>query len=440
MPSVSRFAYVRTPVVRTFVAPLAILIVCSASAWAQGGASVGGVVKDQSGAALPGTTVTVLNTGTGAAQTLVAGPSGNYLAVNLQPGQYQVTAELSGFGAGKKTVTLNVGVESTVDFSLGVAALSESVTVTGESPLVEVTTATPLSVVNGEQLASLPVLDRNFLVVAQILPSAAPMSNLAVSTRFAVTKFGGVADQRNGYTTIIDGTTVDDATWGSPVINMTQDAVQEFKVFRNQFDAQFGSALNAVVNVVSKSGTNQFGGTGYYFGRDKNLNAKNALATSVPPFQQYRLGGTFSGPIAMNKTHLFAAVEYLNIDKANIVALPATNPFAAQQNGNYPFTVTEKIFDTKLDHRFNGKNSLMVRYAYDNQLTPSGGPVNASGTITDYSRSHSVVAEDNWIVSQNKVNTFRYALLHHNLYTLPANFDLAIGRPSAFRSSALSSQ
>ncbi|PYQ96101.1 MAG: hypothetical protein DMF96_19780 [Acidobacteria bacterium] len=430
MPSVSRFAYVRTPVVRTFVAPLAVLIVCSASAWAQGGASVGGVVKDQSGAALPGTTVTVLNTGTGAAQTLVAGPSGNYLAVNLQPGQYQVTAELSGFGAGKKTVTLNVGVESTVDFSLGVAALSESVTVTGESPLVEVTTATPLSVVNGEQLASLPVLDRNFLVVAQILPSAAPMSNLAVSTRFAVTKFGGVADQRNGYTTIIDGTTVDDATWGSPVINMTQDAVQEFKVFRNQFDAQFGSALNAVVNVVSKSGTNQFGGTGYYFGRDKNLNAKNALATSVPPFQQYRLGGTFSGPIAMNKTHLFAAVEYLNIDKANIVALPATNPFAAQQNGNYPFTVTEKIFDTKLDHRFNGKNSLMVRYAYDNQLTPSGGPVNASGTITDYSRSHSVVAEDNWIVSQNKVNTFRYALLYHNLYTLPANFDLAIGRPS----------
>ena len=96
MPSVSRFAYVRTPVVRTFVAPLAVLIVCSASAWAQGGASVGGVVKDQSGAALPGTTVTVLNTGTGAAQTLVAGPSGNYLAVNLQPGQYQVTAELSG--------------------------------------------------------------------------------------------------------------------------------------------------------------------------------------------------------------------------------------------------------------------------------------------------------------------------------------------------------
>ena len=420
----------RARAARLPLAALAAAAMCTAVVYAQGGASVGGSVKDDSGGALPGATVTVLNSDNGATQTLVAGPSGNYLAVNLPPGHYQVSAELSGFAAIKKAVTLNTGVESTVDFVLGVAALNESVTVTGESPLVEVTSATPLSVVNGEQLANLPVLDRNFLVVAQILPSAAPMNNLAVSTRFAVTKFGGVADQRNGFTTIIDGTTVDDATWGSPVINMTQDAVQEFKVFRNQFDAQFGSALNAVVNVVSKSGTNQYSGTGYYFGRDKNLNAKNALATTVPPFKQYRLGSTFGGPIRLNKTHIFGALEYLNIDKANIVALPASNPFAVAQNGNYPFTVTEKIADAKLDHRFSDANSVMVRYAYDNQFTPSGGPTNASSTIEDYSRSHSLVAEDNWIVGQNKVNTFRYALLHHNLYTLPANFDLAIGRPS----------
>jgi hypothetical protein len=400
------------------------------AAHAQGGASIGGSIKDDSGGALPGATVTITNTSTGAAQTLVAGPSGNYRGVNLPPGPYQVAAELSGFATMRKAITVNVGEESTVDFTLAVAKLTESVTVTGESPLVEVTKATPSSVVNGEQLANLPVLDRNFLVVAQILPGAAPMTNLAVTSRFAVTKFGGVADQRNGYTTIIDGSTVDDATWGTPVINMTQDAVQEFKVFRNQFDAQYGSALNAVVNVVSKSGTNTFGGTGYYFGRDKHLNAKNALATTVPPFRQSRVGGTFGGPIALNKTHLFAAVEYLNIHKANIVALPASNPFAARQNGNYPYTVTDKIFDTKLDHRFSDKNSVMVRYAYDNQFTPTGGPENATSTFTDYSLSHSVVVEDNWIVSQNKVNTLRYAFLHHNLFTLPANYDLAVVRPS----------
>jgi hypothetical protein len=415
---------------RQLIATVAVVAAFTVTAWAQGGASVGGVVKDESGGALPGATVTVLNAGTGASQTLVTGPTGNYLAVNLQPGSYQITVELSGFATVKKAITLNVGVETTLDFSLGVGALTENVTVSGQSPLVEVATATPLSVVNGDQLASLPVLDRNFLVVAQILPSAAPMSNLAVTTRFAVTKFGGVADQRNGFTTIIDGTTVDDATWGSPVINMGQDAVQEFKVFRNQFDAQYGAALNAVINVVSKSGTNQPSGTGYYFGRDKDLNATNALATSVPPFKQARLGGTYGGPITQNKTHMFVAYEYLNINKAAIVALPASNPFAAQQNGNYPYTVTEKIFDTKVDHRFNDQHALMVRYAYDNQLTPSGGPTNSTGTFTDYSHSHSLVAEHNWIVSQNKVNSFRYALLYHNLYTEPANYDLAINRPS----------
>jgi hypothetical protein len=430
MPRLSTSIFSTRSFARALVASLTLLAASGAPAWAQGGASVGGVVKDDSGGALPGATVTVTNTNTGAAQTLVAGPAGNYLAVNLPPGPYQITAELAGFATSRKALTLNVGVESTVDFTLGVATLTESVTVTGESPLVEVAKATPSSVVNGEQLASLPVLDRNFLVVAQILPSAASMTNLAVSSRFAATKFGGVADQRNGFTTIIDGSTVDDATWGTPVINMTQDAVQEFKVFRNQFDAQYGSALNAVINVVSKSGTNQFGGTGYYFGRDKSLNAKNALATSVPPFKQSRLGGTAGGPIVLNKTHLFVALEYLNINKANIVALPPTNPFAAQQNGNYPYTATDKIFDTKLDHRFNDKSSLMVRYAYDNQYTPSGGPLNATSTIFDYSRSHSVAAEYNWIVSQNKVNTLRYTWLHHNLYTLPANFNLAVGRPS----------
>src|SRR4051812_36765292 len=430
MATVNVPRFLRTTASRLLIIMLVLSAASGMPAYAQGGASLGGVIKDDSGGALPGATVNVVNTSTGAAQTLVAGPSGNYRAVNLPPGPYQVAVELSGFATARKAVTLNVGVESTADFTLAVARLTESVTVTGESPLIEVSKATPSSVVNGEQLANLPVLDRNFLVVAQILPGAAPMTNLAVTSRFAVTKFGGVADQRNGYTTIIDGSTVDDATWGTPVINMTQDAVQEFKVFRNQFDAQYGAALNAVVNVVSKSGTNRFAGTGYYFGRDKNLNAKNALATTVPPFSQSRLGGTAGGPIALNKTHIFAAVEYLNIHKANIVALPPANPFAAQQNGNYPYTVTDKIFDTKLDHRFNDKNSLMVRYAYDNQFTPSGGPENAASTFTDYSLSHSVVAEHNWILSQNKVNTLRYTFLHHNLYTLPANYELAVSRPS----------
>ena len=405
-----------------------MLLGAAATAAAQGGAAVGGVVTDDSGAALPGVTVTIVNKNNGTSQVLVTGPEGNYRAVNLQPAPYEITAELPGFATKKASTTLFVGANATLDFTLGVASLSENVTVVGESPLVEVAKAQPSSVIVGEQLAALPVLDRNFLVLAQLLPGAAPLTG--VNNRFAVTKFGGLADQRNGYTTVIDGGAVDDATWGSPVINMTQDAVQEFKVFRNQFDAQYGSALNAVVNVVTKSGGNDPSGTAYYFGRDKSLNARNAKAASVPPFKQARVGGTFGGPLILNRTHFFSAYEFLNIDKAAIVALPPSNPFAAQQNGNYPFRSTEHLVNGRVDHRFSDTNSLFVRYAYDRQITPSGGPVNAASTITDSSRSHSVVAEHNLVLSQNKVNTVRGHFLSHNLATEPANYDLQISRPS----------
>src|SRR5207247_784922 len=161
-----------------------------------------------------------------------------------------------------------------------------------ESPLVEVAKATPTSVVTGDQIQALPVLSRNFLVLAQLLPGAAPYSGY----KFAVTKIGGVADQRNGFTTIIDGGDVDDAIWGSPTINMTQDAVQEFKVLRNQFDAEYGSALTAVMNVITKSGTNTVSGSGFVFGRNQDLNARNAFATgATPTYKQARAGGSLGG-------------------------------------------------------------------------------------------------------------------------------------------------
>jgi hypothetical protein len=408
---------------------LLAIVLTTSSAWAQVGANVGGVVRDNTGAVIPGATVNITNTNTGGSQVLKTGSEGNYRAVNLQPAAYDITAEASGFGTVKKAITLLVGSDVAVDFSLGVAGVSENITVTGEvAALVEVTKSAPSSVVDNQQLAALPVLNRNFLVVAQTMPGAASMQNLAVTTRFAVTKFGGVADQRNGYTTIIDGAPIDDATWGTPVINMSQDSVQEFKTYRNQFDAQYGHAMNAVVNVITRSGGDHLHGTAYYFGRDAALNARNALASATPPFNQTRAGGTFGGPLFSSSTHFFGAFEYLNTDTAAVVALPPSNPFATQQNGNYPYTVTEKFGDVKVDHSFSASNAFYVRYAYDSQYTPSGGPSNSTAQI-DNSIAHSIVLEDNWVISPTTVNTIRYTFLHHNLFTLPVNYNVGISRP-----------
>ena len=263
------------------------LVACvSVTAWAQVGANVGGVVTDNTGAVIPAATVTITNTSNGVSQILKAGPAGTYRAVNLQPAPYEITAEAPGFGTVKKNATLLVGSDVTVDFGLGVAGVTENVTVTGEAAnLVETTKSAPKSVIDSTEIADLPVLNRDFLAVAQNMPGAASTTNLAQVSPFSVTKFGGVADQSSGYTTLIDGAAIDDATWGTPIINISQDAIQEFTVFRNQFDAQYGHALNAVISATTKAGTDQLHGTFYYFGRDVDLNARKREGDDYPALQ-----------------------------------------------------------------------------------------------------------------------------------------------------------
>lgn len=280
----------------TLCASMFVLGICSIPARGQVGANLSGVVRDPSGAVLPGATVTITNTRNGESQAQVTGSAGNYRGVNLQPAPYVISTEATGFVTQKKSITLLVGSDETVDFTMGVSELRQNVTVTAEAGAeIEVTKSEPSSVVNDEQIDNLPVLNRDFLVIAQTMPGSSTMTNMGVYPAFNVTKFGGVADQRSGNSTILDGAPIDDPIWGSPVINMSQDAIQEFKVYRDQFDAQYGDAMNAVVTVATKAGGDHYHGSGYYFGRNADLDATNALATSKPPYELWRAGGTFGG-------------------------------------------------------------------------------------------------------------------------------------------------
>ena len=289
------------------VAVIALLCFAVTAAAQSIGPSVAGSVTDGSGARLVDATVTITHTANGRSIVLTTGPHGEYRAVALLPGDYAVTAAHTGFAPATRRVSLLVGTDATLDFSLPVAGVDVRATVRAEVPLVEPAHSQPSSVVTQSQIDALPVLERNFLVLAQLAPGSGVINGTV--NRFAVTKFGGVADQRSGYTTLIDGGDVDDAQWGSPTINVGQDAVQEFKVFRSQFDAQYGHALNAVVTVATRSGTNRVSGTGFYFGRDRALNARNPFATEKPPFDEHRLGATAGGPLARDRSHLFAAYE-----------------------------------------------------------------------------------------------------------------------------------
>jgi hypothetical protein len=406
-----------------------VAVVSGAGAQVVGG-SIGGTVTDETAAALPGVTVTVTNAVNGVQQVVTTGERGNYRVVALQPSRYVISAELSGFAPFKREVVLTVGGDLTIDFKMGISSVSETLTVVGETPLVEVAKSQPSSVVVADQVAALPVLQRNFLTLAQLTPSTAP-NNLG--QKFSVIQFGGPADQRNGYTTIIDGGDIDDAIWGNPTINIPQDAVQEFKVFRNQFDAEYGSALAAVVAVVTKSGGNQFSGTASYFGRDAALNATNYFATGPkPPFSQNRFGGTLGGPIISNRTHFFVSYEHNQLDTVKIIALPATNPFAATNNGQFQSGGHNTVATAKVDHRINDNNSLFVRWAHDDQYAQRTGNVSSdSRNVNDYSHMHSIITEENAVLSQSMVNTMRFQFMNHDLGTVPNSYDLSIARPSA---------
>jgi hypothetical protein len=413
-----------------FVAVCMVVLVCAgAMAHAQVGANIGGTVQDPSGAAIPSATVTILNTSNNVSQAVKTGADGNYRAVNLQPAPYVITVTASGFATLKKNVVLLVGADLQVNFSASVSSV-QSVEVSGPSEnVVETTVSQPSSVITDVQIAQLPVLNRDFMALAETMPGAAQTANLAVTQNFIVAKFAGPADQRNGYTTVLDGQSIDDAIWGSPVINETQDTVQEFRVYRDQYDAQYGGAMDAVVNVVSKSGTDHLHGSAYYFGRDQALNAISYFATTKPPYNLLRAGATVGGRIPWaGRSHFFASYENLNIKTAFIEALPASNPFATEENGNYPFTQTENTFDTKLDHQF-AKHSVWVRYAYDNQFIPTGGPLNSAASVISGDTSDVLAAEDDWTVTPSIVNTFGFQYLYQFQNNLPVNNDVTVVYP-----------
>ena len=405
----------------------------SGPAFAQSiGANLAGFVTDETGARLENATVTITQTLSGRAVVVSTGSEGEYRAVALLPGEYDIAAARSGFSSVTRRVALPVGADATLNLTLPLAGVVEQTTVNADAPLVEVARSQPSSVVTRQDIDTLPLLDRNFLVLAQLLPGSGPINSTV--TRLATTKFGGVADQRAGYTTLIDGGDINDTVWGSPTINVGEEAVQEFKVFRHQFDAQYGHALNAVVTVATRSGTNRFAGSGFYFGRDDALNARYPFAAENPPFDKQRVGGSIGGPLIRDRSHFFASYERENADTVRVVALPPNNPFATRENGVFPAEADSHMASARLDHRFGVGHFFSARYASDNQKSLRANAGGSDSSQVDIlNRSHSLVVEDTWSMTQSVAHAFRVHVLNHTLGTFPRDASLAIRRPSVTR-------
>src|SRR6266481_2496500 len=295
---------------RTWHVGLLVVIISlgvSSSAYAQN-AQITGTVKDQSGAIIPGATVTSRNVDTGLTRTGVSDGAGEYRLVSLPPGRYAVATELSGFSTETRPdITLIIDQTAIINFSLKPATLSETVTVTGESPIVDVTRSDVSTSVSSQQIQDLPVASRRWIDLAMLTPGTSQDNIRGFFYRGNVNLGAGTREYSNAF--VVDGVNNTWAEMGEPRQNFAMDAIQEFKVSTATYKAEYGLATGGVLAVVTKSGTNQLHGSGLLFFRDASITAKEFVQTAKPDYRRYQYGGTVGGPIVRDRTHYFVAYE-----------------------------------------------------------------------------------------------------------------------------------
>ena len=294
-------------------------------------ASLTGVVSDSTGGILPGATVTARNQETNAERSQISGDVGLYLISSLAPGVYTVTASLPGFKTYEHTdLLLQVNQDARLDITLSVGEVTERVTVTGESPLLETQTQERGEVISEKQIADLPLNTRDYLQLA----------HLTVGVVSGKQNYGMDVPVINGNRVFDVGYTLDggdntDFYFMRPATKPSVDSIKEFKIMTNGFGAEYGRAMGGLINAVMKTGTNAFHGTLFEFVRNDKFDAPNFFANKAglgkPPFRQNQFGATVGGPIVGDRTFFFFAYDGTRIRNQRIRS--AIVPDAAQKAG-----------------------------------------------------------------------------------------------------------
>jgi Carboxypeptidase regulatory-like domain len=292
---------------------LALLAITAIAAFSQATtATIQGVVHDPTGALVPGAAITITNIETQAVSKWVSGPEGTFTAPFLQPGEYEIAVEKSGFKRTlRRGITLLVADTTRIDIALEIGATSDTVTATAEAPLVKVDTSELGQVIQSKEIDELPLnsqTGRNFTSLMTLVPGAfrtnpvglfdAPQGNSSFSVN-------GQRDGANNY--MIDGADNNEVLLGIVTTLPPPEALGEFKLQTNAFSAEFGRAGGAVISVTTRSGTNEIHGSLYEFLRNSALDARGPFdRATLPPLRQNDFGATFGGPIRKNRTFLFA--------------------------------------------------------------------------------------------------------------------------------------
>jgi hypothetical protein len=395
--------YVGSSVARALCLGVVMLAAVPATALAQAvTGTILGTVTDASGAVIANAKVTIVNEGTGLTRTVTADNSGEYTVPSLPTGHYTITSEMTGF----KTAALSnvqVGVDQRVriDIKLEVGAMTESVSIQAETPLVQSSSSELGTTVTNEQIEALPLNGRNFVNLTRTVPGVLrgiPGANIdgAGSLAWRASASFSANGQRprdNNY--MLDGVDNNETWLQTVVIFPSVDALDEFKLQTSTYSAEFGRSLGGVVNLQIKSGTNQYRGSGFEFHRndafDANSYVNNRASRAKPDFKQNQFGGTLGGAVFKDKTFFFT--DYQGHRESQGQSFVSTVPSLAMRAGNFS-ELSRVIYDPTTNQPFPGntipsgridtvaRNILTQLYPEPN--TPGTRSATTGQTINNY--------------------------------------------------------
>jgi Carboxypeptidase regulatory-like domain len=358
---------VRTSVRSLFVA---MLLLCgAASAYAQN-VSVVGTVADETKSVLPGVTVTAVDLDTGRQFSAVTDVKGEYRLLNVPAGNYKLQAELSGFATVVLAkVELLVGQNANIPFTLKIAQVSETLTVLGESPLVDTSSSQVAGNVDRRQMEELPLQGRNWMELSKLVKGI---------TANDVGNTPGVS-RDDDFQLNLDGQQITQKVAGSGFgqPKFSREAIAEFQIVTNMFDITQGRSSGIQVQAISRSGTNNMSGSLYGFFRSDKFNAPDPVANRVLPYQNQQVGGALGGPIVKDKIHFFASYEYEREPGTLIIS----NSVLPGQSFTVPYKNSQKSLLARVDDQMTSKDRLTIRgsrWDQDNPFVAQGGhPSNA---------------------------------------------------------------
>jgi hypothetical protein len=316
---------------------LNLCLICSTLMSAQStGGRVLGRVADSTGAVLAGVKVTATNEATGVSRETVTNESGDYGFPQIPVGTYTLSFDLTGFKTNvRKGVLVELNQIVTLNSSMQIGGTQETVEVTSEAPIVDTTSTQLGAVMDSQQVSKLPLNSRDTYQLLQLQPGVQGVGGSDLfygsNTAGAVSVNGGRGRSNNFSVNGGDG---NDLFVNGPAIQPSPDSIEEFRVLSNTFDAEYGRNSGAVINVVTKSGTNGWHGSFYEFFRNKVLDAKGFLDPYTPDNKQNQFGGTFGGPIRKDRTFFFASYEGRRIVQG-ITGDPTNVPTAAERAGDF---------------------------------------------------------------------------------------------------------